>query len=1062
MMRNKFLIFINLLITNFIFAQLLELPKSILSPNSASLGKYGDMPMNLYTGRANIDIPLYSLNEGDIPLDISLSYDTGGVRVNDVPGWVGQNWTLNAGGIITRSIRGKTFDELKFQGSGADVGQKGYYYHYQRLNTNDWNSFQNLKNLADLGYSYSEEHPDTYRMDLVPDIFTFNFMGITGKFFLGEDGEWKVSSQKNLKVKISETDFVSALGMTYFGYYGSSSTYRGLVIGKIEITDDSGNKFVFGKTQNDIEFTIPGFDNQTTASIFPNAWYLSEVYDKYGNKIYSFEYERGNDQVSLYPYLKNETYKRDKCGTLYSAFDYGNIEGNQTMEITGDLIKPVFLKKINLIKSGNYIEFNSYNNNALKYKRNTEETLDRYFYTKVDFFTNIPGGTGVSAWDYFKKFYFYTAHLPVNNGDPKNELASENRYFITGTNSYWDTMDLLFDSWKWRYLSAIYIKNSTGNTLKTIEFNYTNTPNVRLKLNNVNVDGTYKYSFEYNNFESLPPFTSKSFDHFGYYNGKQFNTSGQPGFNYSDYYSYRETDINLVKYGSLTKIIYPTGGYTTFEYEPHSYSNYVLDDRSAITPELGVVGGLRIKKKIDYSDINNKIIYEYLYKNNLTDVNSNGILLSKNRYYINDWRGTTIQGCAFYQRAFNMGSIIPMSNFSGTQIEYPKVIERKIDGNGNNIGYTKYSYNNYTDYQDSYAGSIQYQFSIFDSHTDLGFKRGSLKLKEVFDKNDIKKYEEQYVYSHEPKKVRAYNYILFPTGYIGNVDGTHSPDGNVGMGGTAYEIFYSDFNLTSKVTKMWGENGQLLEQTETSNYITKDNFGDNFLRNKSTTNTDGKILKEEYKYTFDKTGIEPYTSLTNRREYSIVETNKTLNTEKISSTKVDYLSMPIYNNNGSSTTATQLFPQKYSEAKGNNALEEKLMVDKYDVDGNILLAHKTNGTYIYYFYAYNNRYPIMKIEGAQSSGTGYTFDYFASQLRTLVEAAKPNMSQIINKQVNIINYYPNHQITFYTYKPNFGVNSITSPNGMVEYYNYDSLGRLINITDQNGKVLKDYYYQIQN
>ena len=104
----------------------------------------------------------------------------------------------------------------------------------------------------------------------------------------------------------------------------------------------------------------------------------------------------------------------------------------------------------------------------------------------------------------------------------------------------------------------------------------------------------------------------------------------------------------------------------------------------------------------------------------------------------------------------------------------------------------------------------------------------------------------------------------------------------------------------------------------------------------------------------------------------------------------------------------------------------------------------------------------MKIEGAQSSGTGYTFDYFASQLRTLVEAAKPNMSQIINKQVNIINYYPNHQITFYTYKPNFGVNSITSPNGMVEYYNYDSLGRLINITDQNGKVLKDYYYQIQN
>ena len=223
-----------------------------------------------------------------------------------------------------------------------------------------------------------------------------------------------------------------------------------------------------------------------------------------------------------------------------------------------------------------------------------------------------------------------------------------------------------------------------------------------------------------------------------------------------------------------------------------------------------------------------------------------------------------------------------------------------------------------------------------------------------------------------------------------------------------------------------------------------------------------KEIKEEYKYTFDNIGTEPYTSLTNRREYSVVETNKTLDTEKISSSKVDYAQLSIYDNNGITTASSQIFPQKYSEAKGNNTLEEKLVVDKYDIDGNILLAHKTNGIYIYYFYAYNNRYPIMKIEGAQSSGTGYAFDHYASQLRTLVEAATPNMSQIINKQVEIINYYPNHQITCYTYKPNIGVTSITSPNGLVEYYNYDSLGRLINVKDYNGIILKDYYYELKN
>ena len=146
-MRNKFLIFINLLITNFIFAQLLELPKSILSPNAASLGKYGDISMDLNTGRANVNIPLYSLNEGGIPLDISLNYDTGGVRVSDVPGWVGQNWTLNAGGVITRTVKGTTYDEQKFDAPNPypGGGQKGYFYHTEKLNRADWNSSSYLQ-----------------------------------------------------------------------------------------------------------------------------------------------------------------------------------------------------------------------------------------------------------------------------------------------------------------------------------------------------------------------------------------------------------------------------------------------------------------------------------------------------------------------------------------------------------------------------------------------------------------------------------------------------------------------------------------------------------------------------------------------------------------------------------------------------------------------------------------------------------------------------------------------------------------------------------------------------
>ena len=39
-------------------SQDLPTPKNIQSPNAASLGKYGDVPISYYTGAPNISIPL--------------------------------------------------------------------------------------------------------------------------------------------------------------------------------------------------------------------------------------------------------------------------------------------------------------------------------------------------------------------------------------------------------------------------------------------------------------------------------------------------------------------------------------------------------------------------------------------------------------------------------------------------------------------------------------------------------------------------------------------------------------------------------------------------------------------------------------------------------------------------------------------------------------------------------------------------------------------------------------------------------------------------------------------
>ena len=1041
MMRKIFLVLINLVITNFIFAQLLELPKSILSPNASSLGKYGDIPMDLNSGRANVNIPLYSLNEGGIPLDISLNYDTGGVRVADIPGWIGQNWTLNAGGIITRTVKGKSFDEKYTNdvplGSSSWGIASGYYYYAPTLNNSNWNTSTTMKTIIKNSGLTNTTIPSA---DLEPDIFIFNFMGYVGKFFLGSDGTWKVSSKDNIKVEISMTDKVIPMNFPSTNNYNQRQFLK--VLNKITLLDDKGNKFVFGGKQENVEYTIPDFFNQLANPIICNAWYLSEVYDRTGTKIYSFEYERGDYIASFYNVNSFDTYSKQFDGTIFTpgvGCTGGSIVSNQVSS-AGQLIMPVYLKSIKT-KSSLEINFTSTTANSLKYKyKSGDETLDDSFYKVLSILSS-----SVNPSDIENAYFYYSKRLQDGVTNNPNVVYGTEGGVATFFASYLNNL-------KWRKLDFITIKNNYNTILKNIAFNYNNIPSERLKLENLVIDNQSKYLFEYNNFNSLPKYTSTNVDHFGYFKSTPFVVDYNSP---TSHEATRETDINTVSYGTLSKIIYPLKGYTTFEYEPHTYSKFVDSNSQLQTQGTNkIIGGVRVKKMIDFSDAQNKITKEYIYLSDINGTESSGNLLQKNIYYVKNYLLPTENNIPYYQSQFSIGSVIQLSNLMGSHIEYSTVIERE-----ENKGYIINKFSNYSDYPNlANSGTLGQSNSIFDPHTEYNYKRGLIKERTFYDNNNNLLKQDLYTYNETiPRAARGLSYRYFLA-----CPNSNQQTQEYVITGNAYEIFYSDFNLVSKTSNQWGENGQLLKQTETNNYVTKDNFGDNFLRNKSITNTDGKILKEEYKYTFDNIGTEPYTSLTNRREYSVVETNKTLDTEKISSSKVDYAQLSIYDNNGITTASSQIFPQKYSEAKGNNTLEEKLVVDKYDIDGNILLAHKTNGIYIYYFYAYNNRYPIMKIEGAQSSGTGYAFDHYASQLRTLVEAATPNMSQIINKQVEIINYYPNHQITCYTYKPNIGVTSITSPNGLVEYYNYDSLGRLINVKDYNGIILKDYYYELKN
>lgn len=105
-------------------------PYNVPTPNQSSLGTFGIIPVSPYTGKADILIPIFSTSQRDVKLDVKLSYDTSGLLINQLPGWTGHNWTLFAGGAITRKINGRP-DEISYKGTNAGTD---IFFQYNKDN----------------------------------------------------------------------------------------------------------------------------------------------------------------------------------------------------------------------------------------------------------------------------------------------------------------------------------------------------------------------------------------------------------------------------------------------------------------------------------------------------------------------------------------------------------------------------------------------------------------------------------------------------------------------------------------------------------------------------------------------------------------------------------------------------------------------------------------------------------------------------------------------------------------------------------------------------------------
>lgn len=557
------------------------------TPETAALGKYGDVGVSYFTGNPNISIPLYNLTVRNVTMPITLDYDATGVMINNLPTWAGQNWTLNVGGVITRTVKGR-YDEWVYPDQYIPYPTPNYFQCHNKLKEllgNSSNSYSALKN--ELMYNYN---------DLAPDEYTFHFMGKSGKFYMDDTGSWRVQSDDNLEIIFDcnkSSNFISPLFSKYPNSYPSKVAQPKTIAGFI-IRDDEGNEYQFGYDRSAIEYTTNFWNMsrlENNEAWHAMSWYLSKVTDKYGNVLFKLDYTRGAYVIQVFNSYYDDTVREKVSGLLGPSDKYSvnNIDFPYTFSISS----PVYLNKITAM---NDISVNFLNSNVPDAMGTDSlyKALFANYHGKSPLYDKLV--SMVHLWNplYSSGAFYYLQQ--------KDDSLSSFRYNPTKDDEFNVLSYARIKSLAYMLVSC---KGENSSPMLCYSFR-SSVVNRRLKLDSLMVQnrmGTATsndpgllgvYRFKYNQFEKLPEdYLSSKVDHWGYYNGNPYkDTLWQIK---PDLESVRNPNFEYTQIGILKELEYPTGGACVFEYEPNDYSCKLTSDRQSIEQNSGLGGGAKNK-----------------------------------------------------------------------------------------------------------------------------------------------------------------------------------------------------------------------------------------------------------------------------------------------------------------------------------------------------------------------------------------------------------------------------------------------------------------------------------
>ncbi len=746
-----------------------------------------------------------------------------------------------------------------------------------------------------------------------PDEFAFNFMGYTGSFFLDHNNSWQVKSQQGLKMKI-EVETTPNLTLVNVN---TNNTF----ITKFSITDAGGTRYIFGGDLDAVEFNVPQTlltANPPDQNIYSNAWQLKQIV--YPNKrVVDFEYERKYSRIfNTYSDMSDDD-------LLYYPKVEPEISQPRDINVQNSTI--LFLSVLKKIKIDNLATILLTNSLSNELKPSPASVCERYIT-----FHNQTGGWTPNS---------YTTHY----GFAAFDMASTTLYYK---------------------LDNVKVLDMNNKEILKVDFEYIENPTERLKLQKVKFSSSAnafsEYNLEYNALK-LPAYGVAQEDHWGFYNGKNYwNSQHYCGSMISaadvqHYYPYREPDPAFMQAEMLTKITYPTKGYSEFYYEPHTYSKVVKQNPITLQDNSTdkIAGGLRIKKIVSSAGPSAlPLTKEYFYINDFINngTRSSGVLSGEPVYYE---AGEIYGGSStFTFRRFSSNSLNYLHNTNGNHVTYTECIEKNSDAGYTVTRFTNHD-NGYLDHPPFFIqsnGWTPYDMNIVQKQFfgSLAHERGLVKYQGIYNKDKVLLEKSTYEYNDDPDR-----YLEYVRGYSNQ----YQPASVSAL--VTFPVYTFWPFLKSEDKFIYDNNGTELHMSKIYAY----DYANRLKISEKTFDSKGNntIIFTLYSSSFSFT--EPYITMIQRNMLNAVVSQEVKrNGFIIQSTEVDY---DFYSNGswGTNNAGSFILPRYEKSSSNGLPLELRTELKKYTQDANVAELVTRGGPVSSNLYEYNGQYPIAVVLNSQ-------------------------------------------------------------------------------------------------